>query len=136
MAVGDERYALELGHVLAIEPELELTAVPGVPGFWSGLANVHGSLFPILDLGRYLGIAALRPAGERRLVLVNGGGVDIGLLVDEVSDVSWIRRDALRPPPDVSGRRVVSGVTEDLVSLLDLRELLADPALVVDDEAQ
>lgn len=136
VAVGGERHALGLDHVLAIELGLEVTPVPGVPGFWSGLANVHGTLFPILDLGRYLGIATDGPAGDRKLVLVSGGGVDIGLLVDEVSDVTWIRRDAIGPPPDVSGRRVVTGVTADLVSVLDLESLLSDPDLVVDDETR
>jgi chemotaxis signal transduction protein len=134
VAVGNERYALDLEHVLAIERARELTPVPGVPESWAGMANVHGTLFPILDLGRYLGIARPRPAARRHLVLVHGGGIDVGLLVDDVSDVTLIRRDAIGAPPNVSGRRVVYGVTSDLISLLDLEAVLADPDLVVDEE--
>jgi purine-binding chemotaxis protein CheW len=135
VAVSENRYALELGHVLAIERGVELTPVPGVPRFWSGIANVRGTLYPILDLGRYLGATASHPATERMVVLVGGAGLEIGLLVDEVLDVTWLRADALGPSPGAArGRTVVQGVTSDLVALLDLEALLSDPDLAVDDE--
>lgn len=134
--VGKERYAIELAHVRAIERAGEPTPVPGVSEFWAGLANVHGALYAILDLGRYLGIESAPGVDEAMLVLVSGGGIAVGLQVDEVSDVTRLRGDEIEPSPSKGhGRRVVQGVTRDLVALLDVEELLADPALVVDDEA-
>jgi purine-binding chemotaxis protein CheW len=121
IAVGTERYALELDHVLAIEAVVELTPVPGVPGIWSGIANVHGTLYPILDLGRYLSARTLRAATAQMLVVVSGAGIDVGLLVDDVSDVTWLPADTIRPSPSTAhGRSVVQGVTPDFVALLDL----------------
>jgi chemotaxis signal transduction protein len=134
LAVSDDRYAVELTHVLAIERAVELTPVPGVPDFWSGIANIHGTLYPVLDLGRYLGAAGSDPATEQMLMLVGGAGIEIGLLVDEVLDVTWLRADALGPSPSAArGRSVVQVVTSDLVALLDLEALLSDPDLAVDD---
>jgi purine-binding chemotaxis protein CheW len=136
VVVGNERYALGLGHVLGIDNSTEPTPVPGVPGFWLGLVNVHGTLYPVLDLREYLGIAPTPVDERRKLVLVRGAGLEVGLLVDEASDVTWIRRDAIGPPPNVSrGRRVIEGVTAEMVAMLDVEALLADPVLVVDDEA-
>jgi chemotaxis signal transduction protein len=136
VAIGKERFALGLRRVLRIERAIELTAVPHVPAFWVGIANVHGTLYPILDLGRYLGVAAQSDVGDRMLVLVRAASIDAGLLVDDVSDVTWLRADEIGPAPSAArGRRVVEGVTCDLVALLDLETLLSDPDLAVDDEA-
>jgi chemotaxis signal transduction protein len=133
--VGKERYALGLGHVLSIETSRELTPVPGVPSFWTGITNISGTVYPILNLGEYLGIGATVAEDKRTIVLVSGGGLEVALLVDRVADVNWIRRDAIGPPPNTGGRRVVEGVTAELVAMLDLDTLVADPALVIDEEA-
>jgi purine-binding chemotaxis protein CheW len=136
VVVGRERYAIELRHVVGIEPLAGLTPLPGVPSFWAGLANVRGTLHPILDLREYLGAAVAEDPTERKLVLVHGAGVSIALLADDVLDVIWIRGDALGPSPHAADTRaVVRGVTADLMALLDLEVLLSDPGLVVDDEA-
>jgi chemotaxis signal transduction protein len=135
LSAGEGRYAIELRHVLAIERAGELTPVPGVPACWSGIANLHGTLYPILDLGRYLGAAAPQEAPHRMLLLVGGAGIEVGLLVDEVLEVTWLRVDALGPSPSAAhGRTVLQGVTSDLVALLNVEALLSDPDLAVDDE--
>lgn len=134
VAVGRERYAFGLENVVGIETTFAPTPVPGVPSFWLGVANIHGKVQPILDLGEYLGIGSTVPGG--RLVLVTGAGLEVGLVVGDVSEVTWIRRDTIGPPPNVSGRRVVEGVTSDLIAILDMEALLGDPVLAVDDEAE
>jgi purine-binding chemotaxis protein CheW len=135
VAVGKERYAFGLGHVLSIERVTELTPLPGVPDFWSGIANIHGTLYAVLDLGRYLGIATEAFGAEQMLVLATGGGIEVGLLVDEVSDVSWLRADEIDPAPSAGRGRVLQGVTRELVALLDVQALLSDRDLIVDDGA-
>lgn len=136
VAVGKECFALELRHVHSIERTVELTPLSGVPEAWAGIANVHGTLYAILDLGRYLGVATDEDVAGGMLVLVHGAGIDVGLLVDDVSDVTRLRADEVGPSPNAGrGRRVVQGVTAELVALVDLDVLLSDPDLVVDDEA-
>ena len=136
LLVGDERFAVELRYVERIELPAELTPLPGVPELWAGLANVHNTLYPVLDLRECVGVDSTPPEGSQRVVLVSGAGIDAGLLADDVLDVAWIRRDAIGPAPrTTSGRGFVQGVTTDLLALLDLEALLADPALTVDDEA-
>jgi purine-binding chemotaxis protein CheW len=136
VSVGDERYALALRHVVAIERSIVVTPVPGVPAWWSGIANVHGSLYPILDLGLYLGARRSDSADRQTLVLVVAAGIGAGLLVDTVADVTRLRADTIGPSPNAArARTVVQGVTPDLIALLDLDALLADPDLAVNDEA-
>src|SRR5213596_3225996 len=56
LAVGAERYGIELRWVQEIQPLSGLTAVPGTPAFWAGVVSLRGRLHPVLDLRRYLAL--------------------------------------------------------------------------------
>jgi len=136
LAVGPERYGVPLGEIVGIEPLAKLARVPNVPAVWAGLANVRGRLCPVLDLATYFGLSPWEEPGQRKIVVVAANGVTVALLPDEVSDVAWILPEEIAEPP--SGRRgahlALRGVTADLLAVLDVEALLADPHLVVDHE--
>ncbi len=136
LAVGGERYAIELRHVAGVEHVVKVTPLPGTPRFWAGLANVHGAVRPILDLREYLQVdAAADAVPPATIVVVAASGTMVGLLCDDASDVTWIPRRDIAPPLPSSrpGGPVLSGIMPDLAGVLNLEALLADPALVVDD---
>ena len=62
----------------------QLTRVPGAKSWVKGLANVRGSLLPIIDLRQYLGSGATPLTRNTRLLVVNHRDVPAGLMVDEV----------------------------------------------------
>jgi purine-binding chemotaxis protein CheW len=138
LAVGDERYGVEVQDVQEIEPLDKLTPIPGTPAFWTGVVNLRGSMYPVLDIERYLGLPASGGAENPKVALVSRGGLSVGLLVDEVAEIRQVRSSEIGPPvADGSSAKaeVVRGVTPDMLSVLDLEALLADPALVVEDGA-
>lgn len=135
--VGEERYGVDIQNVQELEPLKRLTAIPGTPAFWAGVTNLRGSMYPVLDLRRYLGLAGDEGSG-RKVALVSAGDFSVGLLVDEVPEVREIPLSEIGAPVSESTTTradVVSGVTSDMLSVLDLGVLLAEPALVVEDEA-
>jgi purine-binding chemotaxis protein CheW len=137
LAVGSERYAVVLDHVIGIAPLPEVTALSGAPGFWLGIANVRGTVYPILQLREYLRLPPSPSAGGAdELVLVAAAGLSVGLICDGVSEVSWIRQDDIQPPPTPApgSRASLLGVTSDPVAVLDLELVLRDQALVVNDD--
>lgn len=136
LAVGSERYGVPLDEIVGIEPLVNVAAVPNLPLLWAGLANVRGRLCPVLDLAKYLGVSPDARHGQRNAVVVASGPVTVGLLADEVSDVTWIRRTDIGPPPPGarSAHAGLRGVTPDLLAVLDVEALLGDPLLVVDHE--
>jgi purine-binding chemotaxis protein CheW len=136
LAVGDERYGVEVQDVQEIEPLEKLTPIPGTPAFWTGVVNLRGSMYAVLDIERYLGLPASDDAENPKVALVSRGGLSVGLLVDEVAEIRKVRSSEIGPPvADGSSKaEVVRGVTPDMLSVLDLEALLADPALVVEDE--
>jgi purine-binding chemotaxis protein CheW len=136
LGVGEERYGVDIRDVQEVEPLDAITAIPGTPPFWAGIVNLRGSMFPVLDLERYLGLPVSEGAKDPKVALVARHGLTVGLLVDEVAEIREVRASEIGPPVAEGSSRpgAVRGVTSDLLSILDLEVLLADPALVVEDE--
>lgn len=61
-----------------------LTLVPGTMPWVKGLANIRGSLLPIMDLQKYLGQPAIHLRQHSRIMVIHQGELMVGLLVDEV----------------------------------------------------
>jgi twitching motility protein PilI len=61
-----------------------ITRIPGSKNWVKGLANVRGSLLPMLDLRQFLGSGATNPSRNTRVVVVNHREIPAGLIVDEV----------------------------------------------------
>ncbi|MEA4909076.1 MAG: chemotaxis protein CheW [Chloroflexi bacterium] len=157
VALEQERYGIQIETVAEIQPFRSAAPLPGVPPFWIGLINLRSHLIPLLDLRAYLGLTPFpfqspaderqgqpakgsRPAGEPALegqvVLVNGPGYILGLLVDQVIEVQKLPRKQLGPPlrrAKANERKITGGLTHDLMTVLDLEKLFSDPRLVVQD---
>lgn len=126
VAVAAERYAVALEQVQEIEPLAEPTSVPGSPAEWRGLVNLRGRACPVLDLRRALGLSAGDDGAM--VVVVRAGRAEAGLLVDGVSEIRRLRLSELSPalPPSTArATDCVTGITSDLVCLLDPDRLLA-----------
>jgi purine-binding chemotaxis protein CheW len=137
LAVGDERYGVEVQDVQEIEPLDKITPIPGTPAFWTGVVNLRGSMYPVLDIERYLGLPSSDEVENPKVALVSRNGLSVGLLVDEVPEIRQVSVGEIGPPvADGSSKaEVVRGVTPDMLSVLDLEALLSDPALVIEDDA-
>jgi purine-binding chemotaxis protein CheW len=137
LVVGDERYGVDVRDIQEIEPLDKLTPIPGTGAFWSGIVNLRGSMYPVLDVERYLGLSESERVRLPKIALVSRDGMGVGLLVDEVFEIREVAVTEIGPPVIEPENRagVVRGVTPDLLSILDVEALLADPALVVDDDA-
>jgi purine-binding chemotaxis protein CheW len=137
VTVGAERYGIDIVKVQEVKPLSHLTPVPHTPPTWAGVVNMRGSLYPILDLRRYLNLPETEKPEDPKAVIVSGSGVTAGLLVEDIPEVRRVRLAEILPPLAEAGQRdVLRGVTEDLLSVLDIEALLADPSLVVKDELE
>jgi purine-binding chemotaxis protein CheW len=137
LAVGEERYGVEVRDVQEIEPLDKITPIPGTPAFWTGVVNLRGSMYPVLDIERYLGLPLSEGVESPKVALVSRNGISVGLLVDEVPEIRPVKVSEIGPPlaEGSSKAEVVRGVTPDMLSILDLEALLSDPALVIEDDA-
>ncbi len=138
LAVGPDRYGVAADQVQEIQVLTGLTRVPGLPAFWAGVVNLHGRLYPVLNLRRYLDLPGAAPEQGSKLALVLAAGLSVALWVDDVPEVRQVPVAAIGPTlVDAAANAkvpVVRGVTPDLLAVLNLETLLADTRLVVQDE--
>ena len=135
LALGPERYGVDILLVQSIQPLPGLARLPGLPPFWAGLVNLRGRLYPVLNLHRYLALTG-QPAESGKVVVVASGGLSVALWVDDVLEIQRVAPDQIGPPladPATVAQRGpgVRGVTPDLLVVLDLDVLLGDPRLVI-----
>ena len=71
----------EVAEILSIPPH---TKVPGAKPWVKGLANIRGTLLPILDLHGFLGRKASSNLRRQRILVVNHSDVQCGIIVDEI----------------------------------------------------
>lgn len=133
--VGSEHLGLPIEAVREIAPLPDITALPGVARHWRGVVNLRGQVYPVLDMGEYLGIAGMPTDSTPHCVLVASGGTSMGLIVEGVADVRSVAVSTVRPPLDLGMSRgnVYKGLTDDLVALLDVDAIVSDPTLVVNE---
>lgn len=74
----------KMDDVSEILPPPETIRVPGVRHWVKGLANVRGSLMPILDMNSFLNDRDTSKQKENRILIIDTLGVAAGLLVEEV----------------------------------------------------
>lgn len=128
--VGGEAFAFEINDLEEIQRVMSITPIPKAPSCFLGIANLRGTILPVIDLRIKLELEAHPLTKEARIIVVNVDGKRVGILVDEVSEV--IRANALdvKAPPALvmnPNVRAIKGVLHDsgrLILLLDLRELL------------
>lgn len=80
--VAKQRYGLPVSHVREVLPLATITPLPGAPEGLMGLLRVRGSLLPVVDLRRRLGLSAARPALGQCIVVMMPEAGGVGLLVD------------------------------------------------------
>jgi purine-binding chemotaxis protein CheW len=134
--LAGERYAVETRFVAEVHPLRDLTPLPGTPPFIRGIVNLRGRILAVYDLKEFFGLPAQGVTDLHRIVVVDGGDFEIGLLADVVTGVRELSRAALSPPlPTLSAvaAEYLKGVSEDRLIVLDLARLLSDPRIVVND---
>ena len=136
VALGPERYGLDILRVESIQALAGLAPVPGLPAYWAGLVNLRGRLYPVLNLRRYLELPEGPNTTAGKVVLVTAADLTVALGVDDVLEVRRLPLDEIGPPLADSATQAkrapgVRGITPDLLIVLDLDALLSDPRLVV-----
>lgn len=93
-----EEYGVEILKVQEIIGMLPVTRVPRTPHFVKGVINLRGKVIPIVDLRAKFGMEAVDGA-ESCMIVVQVQGVQLGVVVDRVSEVSAFTDAEIADPP-------------------------------------
>lgn len=82
--LGDTELMSRMGEVKEILDPPDFTRVPGVKPWVVGVANVRGSLLPLMDLQGYVKGENVKNIHRARVLVIDYKGMNTGVLVDEV----------------------------------------------------
>jgi purine-binding chemotaxis protein CheW len=100
--VGSTEYAVDIMRVDEILQPQGVTALPGAPAWVDGVMNLRGQLIPVVDLRRRLGTRGPPPPKLKpKWVVALVGRRRVALVVDGVSEVARVRREDLKPLPQM-----------------------------------
>lgn len=131
-ALGDEEYGVEILKIQEIRGYAPITPIPNTPAHIKGVMNLRGSIIPVVDLRRTLGMPTAEYTPFTVIIVLHVGSRVMGLIVDAVSDVLDVARADIHPTPDFGTRidaRFIQGmarVGDKLVVLLDIDRVLAE----------
>lgn len=103
----DDEYAVPIEAVQEIVriPE-ELTCIPKTPNFVEGVMNLRGSVLPVIDLRKRLGLKAAKRDENQRIIVLAIDNVSVGFIVDSVTEVLKIPKNLIFPTPSLSAEQV------------------------------
>ncbi|MCE3018482.1 MAG: chemotaxis protein CheW [Pirellula sp.] len=128
--IENQTYAFRIAQIQEIVILSQVTRTPQVPDYVEGVANLRGSIIPIVNLRKLFGLEPKQIDTETRTIVVNVGKRTIGCTVDTVTQVVRISQDAVHAAPETvtgHGASYISGfarVGEELIVLLEVEELL------------
>jgi purine-binding chemotaxis protein CheW len=127
MGLKDQKYALPINIVSEIIRIMEVTQVPNMPEYCTGIINLRGSVVPVISLGLRLGLGESEITKDSRIIVVEQNGQKIGLTVDSVYSVSEYSPEQMEEPESLGGKeQFIKGVVHqdsDIVLLLDLDKI-------------
>jgi purine-binding chemotaxis protein CheW len=132
-----QEYGLELLKVQEIRGYTPITPIPNVRAHVRGVINLRGTVLPVIDLRIRFGLPPVDYSKFTVIVIAKVGERVVGLLVDAISDVMEVTREAMRGAPDFGTAvdvRFINGVFETrerLAVALNLDLLFQEADLVV-----
>ena len=105
--LAEEEYGIGILKIKEIIGMMPITTVPRTPGFVKGVINLRGKVIPVMDLRLRFNMESI-DYNERTCIIVveissPTGTVQIGIVVDAVSEVLNIKGDEIEDTPEFGG---------------------------------
>jgi len=129
-----QSFAIPISYVVQIVGMQEITEIPEFPHYAKGIINLRGEIIPVIDIRLRLGRMEREYDERTCIIVINMSDHIVGLIVDEVDEVTEISRDVITPPPQIasSGGSYITGVAKlnkRVVLLMDAGKLLGEEEL-------
>ena len=138
--LGGEEYGIDILRVQEIRSYESPTRIANAPSFIKGVVNLRGVIVPIVDLRLKLGCDSADYDSFTVVIVLNVKGRVVGAVVDSVSDVLQLSKEAVKAAPELSSSMDTSFITgignvgERMLILMDIEGFMssADMGLISD----
>jgi len=139
--LGKGSYGIPIENVFEIKKMEDITVVPKAPKFIEGVINLRGNIIPVVDLRKRFGMEKIDFSKKTKIVIVEFGKRQFGLIVDSVAEVLTISSDQIDSNlPSISGLKseFLEGIGKfetKLIIILDISKILQSKEDIKIDEA-
>jgi len=102
-SLASEEYGIGILKIKEIIGMMPITSVPQTPEYIKGVVNLRGKVIPVMDLRLRFGIPAMDYTERTCIIVVEisgqAGTVQIGVVVDAVSEVLNVKSEDVEPTP-------------------------------------
>jgi purine-binding chemotaxis protein CheW len=130
--LDNETYGINVMQVQEVLRHSEIAPVPGAPDYVMGIINLRGNVVTVIDTRQRFGLQPDEISDQTRIVIIEAEGQVIGILVDSVSEVVYLRQSEIESTPNIGNEdsgRFIQGVcnkNDELLILVELDKLLTE----------
>ncbi|GAC34347.1 chemotaxis protein CheW [Paraglaciecola polaris] len=130
--LGEETYGINVMQVQEVLRHTEIAPVPGAPDYVLGIINLRGNVVTVIDTRSRFGLEPTEVTDSTRIVIIESEEQVVGILVDSVAEVVYLRSSEIESAPNVGteeSAKFIQGVSNrdgQLLILVDLNKLLSD----------
>ncbi|MBV7314817.1 chemotaxis protein CheW [Shewanella sp. NIFS-20-20] len=130
--LDNETYGINVMQVQEVLRYTEIAPVPGAPHYVLGIINLRGNVVTVIDTRSRFGLQSSDVDDSTRIVIIEAEKQVIGILVDSVAEVVYLRRSEIDNAPNVGteeSSKFIQGVSNrdnELLILVDLDKLLSE----------
>lgn len=127
-----EVYGINVMQVQEVLRYSAIAPVPGAPIYVLGIINLRGNVVTVIDTRSRFGLMPAEVTDNTRVVIIESDKQVIGILVDSVAEVVYLKNSEIDMAPNVGNdenAKFIQGVSNrdgDLLILVDLNKLLND----------
>ncbi|MEI7499867.1 MAG: chemotaxis protein CheW [Bacteroidota bacterium] len=129
-----ERYGIDTQYVSEVLSLKEMTLIPGVPAFVTGIMNVRGKILSIVNLKLLFNLKEKGLTELNKIIILKCDKMEFGIVVDAIAATREVFIHNLGVPPaniDGTGAEYIKGITPDGLILLDGEHILSNKAIIV-----
>jgi purine-binding chemotaxis protein CheW len=130
-----ETYGINVMQVQEVLRYTDIAPVPGASYHVLGIINLRGNVVTVIDTRLRFGLAQAETNDNTRIVIIETGRHVIGIMVDAVAEVVYLRQSEIDITPNIGNdesAKFIQGVcnkNKELLILIDLDKMLTDEEL-------
>lgn len=142
ISLNNECVCVELGGVREFSKISNFTPVPCCPEHIAGNMNLRGNVLTVVDISGLLNMQAGKISESTKVIVADSGEFPVGVIVDEILDVIYLRTLDIVPAPSsirvrALNEKFVKGAASygsKMMAILDFKDILSWDGLIVNEE--
>ena len=130
--LDNETYGINVMQVQEVLRYTEIAPVPGAPAYVLGIINLRGNVVTVIDTRQRFGLYNAEITDNSRIVIIEADRQVVGILVDSVAEVVYLRQSEIETAPNVGNdesAKFIQGVCNkngELLILVELNKMMTE----------